>query len=109
MLTFPDGDANVSMVRLDTLVKYDLSMAYSELETGKLVLEPYDKLHNRKKMRFARLTNQSQTVDIKLFYDGKEEFAGAAQELYNNDEIIITNGEKKYTIRYTNNNINRIY
>ena len=109
MITFPNADASVSLVRLDNLKKYDLSAAYSDLTPGELILEPYDKLHNRKKMRFARLSNKSQSVDIKLVYDGKEEFAGAAQELYNNDEIIITNGEKKYTIRYTNNNINRIY
>ena len=109
MITFPNADASVSLVRLDNLKKYDLFAAYSDLTPGELILEPYDKLHNRKKMRFARLSNKSQSVDIKLVYDSKEEFAGAAQELYNNDEIIITNGEKKYTIRYTNNNINRIY
>jgi len=109
MLTFPDNDANFTVVRLGDLKKYDLYDAYSDLIPGELILEPYDKLHNRKKLRFARLSNKSQTVDIKLFYDGKEEFAGAAQELYNNDEIIITNGEQKHTIRYTNNNINRIY
>lgn len=109
MITFPNGDAAVSIVRLDKLIKYDLSAAYSDLTPGELILEPYDKLYNRKKMRFARLSNKSQSVDIKLVYDGKEEFASAAQELYNSDEIIITNADQKHTIQYSNNNINRIY
>jgi hypothetical protein len=109
MITFPNADASVSLVRLDNLKKYDLSAAYSDLTPGELILEPYDKLHNRKKMRFARLSNKSQSVDIKLVYDGKEEFASAAQELYNSDEIIITNADQKHTIQYSNNIINRIY
>lgn len=107
MLTFPDGDANVTSVRLENLRSYNISSAFTGLEDG-LLLEPYDKIYNGKKKRFARLKNNSTTLELKLINDDKEEMVGAAQELYNLDEIKIISSEiKNCIIRYTNNEINR--
>ena len=107
MITFPDGDANVSLVRLEKLRNYNLSKALSGLEDDDLILEPYDKIHNRKKKRFARLKNKSD-LNIKLVYDDNEEMIGAVQELFHQDEIkIVFNDNKISSVIYSNNKIIR--
>jgi hypothetical protein len=107
IITFPDGDATVSLVRLEKLRNYNLSKALSGLKDDDLILEPYDKIHNRKKKRFARLKNKSD-LNIKLVYDGNEEMIGAAQELYHQDEIkIVFNDNKTSSVMYSNNKIIR--
>lgn len=107
MITFPDGDATVSLVRLEKLRNYNLSKALSGLKDYDLILEPYDKIHNGKKKRFARVKNKSD-FNIKLVYDGNEEMIGAAQELYHQDEIkIVFNDNKTSSVMYSNNKIIR--
>jgi hypothetical protein len=107
MLSFPEGEANVTSVRLEKLRTYNLSSVFEGIEAG-LVLEPYDKIQKGKKRRFARLKNNSSTLDLKLIFDNKEEMMGAAQELYHLDEIkVITPDKKSCLIRYTNSKIIR--
>lgn len=104
MLSFLDG--NFSSVNLEKLQKYDISKILS-IEEG-LILEPFDKLYQRKKQRFARLKNNTSNLDIKILYDGTEETIGVNQELYNLDEIKIkTIDNKVYTLSYSNNKIQR--
>lgn len=105
MLSFLDG--NTASVSLENLQSYDISKTLG-IEAG-LFLEPFDKLYQRKKQRFARLKNNSSSLDIKVIYDGIEEPIGVTQELYNLDEIKIkTIDNKIYTLSYSNNKIRRI-
>lgn len=104
MLSFLDG--NASSVNLENLQKYDISKTLG-IEDG-LILEPFDKLYQRKKVRFARLKNNTSNLDVKILYDGVEETIGVNQELYNMDEIKIkTQDNKIYSLSYTNNKIKR--
>lgn len=109
MITFPNCDAKVTNVRLDNLVKYDLSFAFDGLEEG-LILEPFDKIHSGRKKRFARIKNTSKTLNLNIIHDDIEEIAGTAQELYHLDEIKIIMAENKnFLFRYSNNkNIRKI-
>ena len=104
MLSFLDGDATT--INLEKLKVYDISKKLG-IEEG-LILEPVDKLYQRKKQRFARLKNNSANLEIKLKYDSVEETVGVNQELYNMDEIkIITQDKKTYLLSYSNNKITR--
>jgi hypothetical protein len=104
MLSFLDG--NTTSVSLENLQKYDISNTLG-IEEG-LLLEPFDKLYQKKKQRFARLKNNSSSLDIKVIYNGIEEAVGVNQELYNLDDIIIkTIDNKIYTLSYSNNKIKR--
>ena len=109
MITFPNCDAKVTNVRLDNLLKYDLSFAFDGLEEG-LILEPFDKIHSGRKKRFARIKNTSKTLNLNIIHDDIEEIAGTAQELYHLDEIKIIMAENKnFLFRYSNNkNIRKI-
>lgn len=105
MLSFLDGDATT--INLEKLKVYDISKKLG-IEEG-LTLEPFDKLYQRKKQRFARLKNNSANLEIKLKYDNVEETIGVNQELYNMDEIkIITQDKKIYLLSYSNNKISRV-
>lgn len=108
MITFLDGESKVSFVRLDNLIKYDLSSALTWLNEKDLILEPYDKIHNRKKKRFAILKNNSD-LNVQVIYDdGCEEMIGAVQELYHQDEIkILSKDNQTSLIRYSNSKIIR--
>jgi hypothetical protein len=104
ILSFLDG--NAATVNLEKLQKYDISKTLG-IEEG-LTLEPFDKLHQRKKQRFAKLKNNSSNLEVKVSYDGIEETIGVNQELYNLDEIKVkTQDNKTYLLSYSNNKIVR--
>lgn len=101
VITLFDGDEPLPSVRLDKLIRYNISDGISALNE-ELVLEPLDKIYNGKKCRFAQLKNNT-SLDLKILHDDEEEIIGTLQELYHNDEVIIKNIDNTtFTIRYSN-------
>lgn len=101
MLTFPNGDAKVSNVRLEKLYSYGLNDAFGDL-LG-IELQPVDKKQKDKTARFARLKCNSVSLKVKIKHGGTEEVVGAYYDLLHQDEVKITNeNNMEFLFRYSN-------
>lgn len=100
-LSFPNGES--PSIRLEGQHRYQVDLSKILGFDSGMIIEPVDKYQNKKKKRFARFKNTTDTENI-LIYDGEEESIGGTEDLYHMDEVKIkTKDNRDILITYMNN------